>query len=146
MENEAMKFLEDAGYLVLATAGQGQPLCSLMACVAGPGEGRVHMAAETASRKYANMLENPWVSLLADTRDRDFSQGPGGIRAMTLSGTFSGPIPGEAVEAVREKFLSRHPGMGDFLDRPGVVFFAVALDSWDLLEGPSRVVSRSEFA
>ena len=54
---------------VLATASGGAPHCSLMAYVTDEDCSEIYMATQRNTQKYKNVLENPFVSLLIDTRE-----------------------------------------------------------------------------
>ena len=53
---------------VLATQHQQQPYTSLMAFAVTPDLRRIVFATARATRKYANLLDNPRASLLIDNR------------------------------------------------------------------------------
>ena len=60
--------LESQKLAVLATQRNGQPYSSLMAFAHTPDLARIVVATGRATRKHMNLLEEPRVSLLIDTR------------------------------------------------------------------------------
>src|SRR5512137_1024930 len=86
---DEMKNLLKAGNMcVLCTCAEGKPHCSLMAYVTDDSVTKVFMVTLKETQKYRNFLQNPQASLLVDTRNEPQTAGRGGIRALTVSGTF----------------------------------------------------------
>ena len=54
---------------VLATVGGRKPHCSLMAYVTDENCTEIYMVTHKNTNKYKNLMENPSVSLLIDTRE-----------------------------------------------------------------------------
>ncbi|MBW2515274.1 MAG: pyridoxamine 5'-phosphate oxidase family protein, partial [Deltaproteobacteria bacterium] len=70
---------------VLATVAGQKPYCSLMAYVTDDNCEKIYMVTHRNSTKYQNMLKNPAVSLLIDTREKSpRSQ----AKALTVEGVF----------------------------------------------------------
>ena len=67
---EQMKALaRDKNMCVLATIAKAKPYCSLMAYVADESCEEIYMVTHRKTQKYQNLIENPAVSLLIDTRE-----------------------------------------------------------------------------
>ncbi len=118
---------------VLATVGDGGPHCSLMSYAAAPDGAEIFMVTHRQTKKYRNLMKNPAVSLLIDTREGGSSSEP--IRALTVSGILR-KIGDEGERlAVRGKLLGNHPLLGEFLDDADAEIFAIRIVSLQLIEG-----------
>ncbi|GFK95563.1 hypothetical protein NNJEOMEG_03430 [Fundidesulfovibrio magnetotacticus] len=103
------------GLCAMATCGGGAPRASLMSYAVEPDCSSIYLATGSGTRKWANLRENPRVSLLIDER----CQAPDGdrsrVRALTLDCLH---IPLEVPAAKRaalERIAARHPHLRDFL-------------------------------
>jgi nitroimidazol reductase NimA-like FMN-containing flavoprotein (pyridoxamine 5'-phosphate oxidase superfamily) len=135
MSEEIKKFVREKDFCVMATSSGGTPHCSLMAYVSGEDEGEIYMVTHRNTTKYRNLLENPSVSLLVDTRE-DFRRGEG--KALTIEGIFQ-RIDDEAMQrSVKERLLDRHPNLEAFLFHPDAEPFCIKIRSFLLLEGPTK--------
>ena len=120
---------------VLATVGQGCPHCSLMAYVTDGECSEIYMATQKGSRKYRNLMENPLVSLLIDTREDQHGQKGAEAMALTVAGTLQQTDNPNKNHAMREKLLARHPRLNDFLNQPDVTIICIKISSFLLLKG-----------
>ena len=119
---------------VLATASGGRPHCSLMSYIADSDCRQIYLVTHRQTKKYKNLLENPWVSLLIDTREEEAHGDLGGKMALTISGTFQAIDP-DKKDGLRKSFLKKHPQLKDLVDDPEAEIFAVRVESFQLLEG-----------
>src|SRR4030065_2786642 len=85
---------------VLATVSEGKPHCSLMSYISDEEGQEVYLISHKQTKKYANLMENPTVSLLIDTREEEKSQRRINIKALTVSGEFQ---------------MMKDPGKRDFI-------------------------------
>jgi nitroimidazol reductase NimA-like FMN-containing flavoprotein (pyridoxamine 5'-phosphate oxidase superfamily) len=53
---------------VLATVSEGKPHCSLMSYISGEEGNEIYLISHRQTKKYANLMENPTVSLLSYAR------------------------------------------------------------------------------
>lgn len=120
---------------VLATVGQGCPHCSLMAYVTDDDCGEIYMATQKDSRKYRNLMENPLVSLLIDTREDHHGQKGADSKALTVAGTLQQTDNPVKYDSIREKLLTRHPRLNDFLNQPDATIICIKISSFLLLHG-----------
>lgn len=120
---------------VLATVSEGTPHCSLMSYISDEEGQEIYLISHKQTKKYANLIKNPTVSLLIDTREEEKSQRRINIKALTVSGEFQ-PIkdPGKR-ELIHKQFLDRHPHLADFLNDPGAEIFSIKIKSFQLLDG-----------
>lgn len=120
---------------VLATVGQGCPHCSLMSYVADDDCSEIYMVTQKDSRKYRNLMENPLVSLLIDTREDHTGHKRLEARALTVAGTLQPMEDPPKYNSVREKLLARHPQLDEFLNQPDAAILCIKISSFLLLDG-----------
>jgi nitroimidazol reductase NimA-like FMN-containing flavoprotein (pyridoxamine 5'-phosphate oxidase superfamily) len=132
MIEEIKQLLQEKSMCVLATASGGQPHCSLMAYVADEAGTELVLTTLRSTRKFRNIVDNPAVSLLVDTREdlvRDRA------RALTIEGTCRPVPPGPEREQARARLRSRHPHLASLLDDPESELLQVRVASLLLLKG-----------
>lgn len=136
MLESATKLLKENNHLVLATSHGPQPHCSLMSYVTDDQGRQIYMLTESHSRKYSNIVSNPKVSLLVDTRA---GVEPGGrVRALTVTGVYR-PIPDKSVkDEMLRRLLDRHPDLSELAKRPTAEVFCVEAEAFLLLDGVSE--------
>jgi hypothetical protein len=106
-----------------------------MAYVAAPDCRSLYLTTPRQTRKFRNLMENPGVSILIDTRCTDPLEN---VRALTISGIAAEVIDPWLRKTVRGLFVEMHPQLADFVDAPGSVFIVVTISSFQLLEGVQR--------
>jgi nitroimidazol reductase NimA-like FMN-containing flavoprotein (pyridoxamine 5'-phosphate oxidase superfamily) len=117
---------------VLATVADQKPYCSLMAYVTDENCEEIYMVTHRNSTKYQNMLQNPAVSLLIDTREKSpRSQ----AKALTVQGLFCTIETAEKRRQVAAKLLQTHPHLDAFMRDPEADVFCVKISSFLLLDG-----------
>jgi nitroimidazol reductase NimA-like FMN-containing flavoprotein (pyridoxamine 5'-phosphate oxidase superfamily) len=117
---------------VMATITDRKPYCSLMAYVTNRDCTEVYMVTHRQTQKYQNLMENPAVSLLIDTRDTSpRSQ----ARAMTVEGVYQKIRNLDKENKVRQKLLSAHPDFSEFLEHPEAEVLRIKIKSFLLLDG-----------
>ena len=133
---EQMKDIVKANDLcVLATVSEGKPHCSLMSYISDEEGQEIYLISNKETKKYSNLMENPTVSLLIDTREEEKGKRRVYIKALTVSGEFQTiKNPGKK-DIIRAKFLKRHPHLVDFLNDPGAEIFSIRIKSFQLLDG-----------
>jgi nitroimidazol reductase NimA-like FMN-containing flavoprotein (pyridoxamine 5'-phosphate oxidase superfamily) len=95
----------------------------------------IYLVSHKKTKKYANLMENPAVSLLIDTREEEKGQRRIYIRALTITGEFQTINDPVKKGLIREKFLNRHPHLIDFLNDPGAEIFSIKTKAFQLLDG-----------
>jgi nitroimidazol reductase NimA-like FMN-containing flavoprotein (pyridoxamine 5'-phosphate oxidase superfamily) len=117
---------------VLATIAGNKPYCSLMAYISNEQGNEIYMATHKKSRKYKNLIENPAVSLLIDTREESpRSQ----ANALTVTGKFEGIESSRKKLDIRAKLLGVHPHLKDFIQHPDAEILCIKIESFLLLNG-----------
>jgi nitroimidazol reductase NimA-like FMN-containing flavoprotein (pyridoxamine 5'-phosphate oxidase superfamily) len=133
---ERMKALaREKDICVLATISGTKPYCSLMAYATDDHCLEIYMVTHRRTTKYRNLLENPDVSLLIDTREEHHGAGRSHGKALTVSGTFEPLADGEKRKAVRAKLLERHPHLREFMNDPDAEPLCIKVTSFLLLDG-----------
>lgn len=121
---------------VLATISHNKPHCSLMAYTADDEGLEIYMVTNRDTKKYTNLVQNPAVSLLIDTRDEIRDSGRLKAEALTVEGEFQ-PIEDAGKEArVRDKLRARHPHLEELISDPNSAVFSIRVLSFLLLQGP----------
>ena len=101
---------------VLATYGDDQPYCSLMAFAVSDDLKSIIVATKKHSQKFANIQHHPRISLLVDNRKNqvdDFQQ----AIAVTILAQASEPAPAE-YEHFLNLYLFKHPYLRGFCQSP----------------------------
>ena len=121
---------------VLATVSGEQPHCSLMSYAVDAECREMFMVTFRNTKKYRNLINNPSVSLLIDSRDEERGAKSHQTRALTVNGMFEEVKNREKREVIRTRLLERHPHLQALADDPNAEFFTVRIKSMQLLEGP----------
>jgi len=124
--------IQEKNICVLATDAGGRPYCSLMAYVSDTSCEKIYMVTQRNSQKYKNLLENPAVSLLIDSRENSPQNL---VQAITVEGSFQKIEDSEERIRIRKMLLNTHPHLTDFIDQKGAEIFAINIGSFLLLKG-----------
>lgn len=129
------KLAKEKDLCVLATVSGEKPHCSLMAYTTDEDCSEIYMATHRSTKKFKNLVENPSVSLLIDTREEHKGSHRPEAKAMTVSGAFERLEDNQKKAWARAKLLSRHPHLKEFLDHPDAEVFGIKVRSFLLLDG-----------
>ena len=132
MLKERKALAREKNSCVLATIVDAKPYCSLMAYVTNRACTEIYMVTHRQSQKFQNLIANPAVSLMIDTRD---TSPRSAARAMTVEGAFQKIKDPAKEKKVRRKLLSAHPHLNEFMDHPQAEVFQVTIKSFLLLNG-----------
>jgi len=133
---EKMKDIVKANDLcVLATVSEGKPHCSLMSYISDEEGQEIYLISHKQTKKYANLMGNPTISLLIDTREEEKSQRRVDIKALTVNGEFQTINDPGKRDLIHKKFFKRHSHLADFLNDPGAEIFSIKIKSFQLLDG-----------
>ena len=128
--NTAQAMLMDNNLCVLATCSENKPNSSLMKYTCNNDASEMYMLTLKGSSKYKNILSNPEVSLLVDTRNNS-----NGIRALTIYGKASLPEDVTSRQVVISELVLKNPDLAVFAGNPEVCLIAVKIESFLLLDG-----------
>ena len=93
----------------------------------------IYMVTHRDTKKYQNLVNNPLVSLLIDTREEPSAASE--TIALTIDGLCS-PIKDEGkMTLVKAMLLDRHPQLKVFLDQSHAALLSVEITSFLLLDG-----------
>jgi nitroimidazol reductase NimA-like FMN-containing flavoprotein (pyridoxamine 5'-phosphate oxidase superfamily) len=120
---------------VLATVSGGKPHCSLMSYLSDEKGREIYLVSHKQTKKYANLMENPMVSLLIDTREEEKGRKRIHVKTLTVSREFQTIKDLGEKDLIRTKFLKRHPHLADFLNSPQADIFSIRIRSFELLHG-----------
>ncbi|MDD4240543.1 MAG: pyridoxamine 5'-phosphate oxidase family protein [Smithellaceae bacterium] len=135
MRPDIRELIQSGKTCVLATVSEGQPHCSLMSYAADENGREIYMATLKNTKKYKNLVVNPSVSLLIDSREAGSPGRQGTTRALTITGTFQSGLGEQRRETLRQKLLARHPELADFLANPAAEIVVIKVNALQLLEG-----------
>lgn len=136
MHQAMQMMLRQEDLCVLATSSPDGPHCSLMAYICDEDCTALYMVTLKDTRKFINLQGNDTVSVLIDNRlagrDRQTMQ------AMTLRGRFRLLADQAILADTRRRFLARHPHLTAFASSVDACFFAVDIESLQLLTGATN--------
>lgn len=136
MMDRMKSMLKEGDICVLATCSENRPHCSLMGYVTDEAVETVYMVTLKDSRKHRNVLENPRVSLLVDTRQDIPVLGRKGVRALTVHGVCR-PLPTEEGRPILLELAGRHPHLEPISSHPDAAVLEVKVEGFLLLDGVS---------
>lgn len=129
---EMMNVLAAQDMCVLATVNGEVPHCSLMAYITDERHRKVYMITHKNTKKYANLIANPAVCLLIDTRLSAKHSSREKVQALTINGIFE-PVEQQETAALSDRFIEAHPHLRDFAMDDDAQVFAVKLQALQLL-------------
>lgn len=116
---------------VLATHGEGQSYGSLVAFAVTDDLKRLLFATTRATRKYANLMKNPRVAMVMDSRsnkESDFHQ----AIAVTATGRVKEAV-GSEKDRLTRLYLSKHPHLVDFVSSPTCALVILEVETYYLV-------------
>lgn len=123
---------------VLATVFEGRPHCSLMAYAVDDAGREIYMATSRNTTKFRNLLKNPYVSLLIDTRGDHGGHRHAETQALTIAGEFRPIRDSKERAAISARLTAVHPELKDLISHHDAEVFSVKATSFLLLEGISN--------
>ena len=120
---------------VLATVSDGDPHCSLMAYATDEDCQEIYMVTQKGTKKYENLISNPSVSLLIDTRAEQGISQPLQAKALTIAGIFQEIDDERKKKLVRTRLLERHPYLAGFIDQGDTELICIKATSFLVLNG-----------
>ena len=95
--------------------------------------GTLYLVSTGESQKFKNLLANPRVSVLVDSRQHPTARA--NIVSVTFAGLFK-PLADADIAPLKTAFAEKHPELKEILNHPDSVIFAIKLQSYLLLDGP----------
>jgi nitroimidazol reductase NimA-like FMN-containing flavoprotein (pyridoxamine 5'-phosphate oxidase superfamily) len=131
-------------HAVLSTDSKGQPYSSLVAFALLPDLKGAVFATPKATLKYENILENPQVALLIDTRSNR-EEDLMGAEAVTIIGRAKPVRRGKTWNDLSRILLQKHPGLTRFV-RSATTALVLVEASHCIHVGQFQTVSRWDIA
>jgi general stress protein 26 len=133
--NEKMRsILEQNSLCVLATISADKPHCSLMSYILDETRTKFLMTTLKDSRKFRNVVANPNVSILVDTRTTCQNNGED-LQALTIWGHCSLIVEDRERLRLLEILATRHPRLQELVERPDAQVLCIQIESILLLDG-----------
>lgn len=132
MRSDIRKMIAENKVCVLATVAKGEPHCSLMSYATDDECREIYMATLQDTKKYHNLVANPSVSLLIDTRD---ASPRGKTRALTVTGVYEDVVNDQRTKEIRDALILKHPDLKDFFNNPAARIVVVRATALQLLDG-----------
>jgi len=133
---ETMKaIVKEEDICVLATVSEWKPHCSLMSYVSDEEGREIYMISHRRTKKFANLMANPSVSLLIDTREKDRGNKRANVKALTVEGEFQRIDDPVKKDFTRDRLLQTHPHLIDVIQDPDAEIFSIKVKSFQLLDG-----------
>jgi nitroimidazol reductase NimA-like FMN-containing flavoprotein (pyridoxamine 5'-phosphate oxidase superfamily) len=120
---KVISLLRSHGFGVLATYGGEYPYTSLISLHVSADARRILFPTMRRTQKYTNILYDARVSVLFDNRDSATDQEHS--YALTVMGK-ARETEKKMLPKLRWRFLSRHPGLSDFLAQPQTCLVTIA--------------------
>jgi heme iron utilization protein len=118
-------------FAVLATRSSDQIHTTLVAFAATDDLKTIFVCTPRATRKYANLKQNPSVSLLVHNSSNMATDIRRSI-AVTVSGTAE-EVPAGRLEAARAVYLGKQPHMAGFATAPNTAIIEVTVGRYDVV-------------
>ncbi len=135
MDPRIMQVIQSQRLCVLATSSPEGPYCSLMGYLWDEHANEFYMVTDSGSKKFLNLMQNPRVSLLLDTRTRGSQTKKNPILALTVQGTAQ-TLPKDTLEdEIRRKMVEINPQLARLIQKPDTVVVRIRPSSFLLLEG-----------
>jgi len=138
MIEKIKEMIRENSMCVLATCYDNKPHCSLMAYWADRQAECIYMVTRKDTNKYKNLLKNPRVSLLIDTRAGKGPEERAAVQALTIAGTCAPVREQREKGSVGRQLVNQHPHLKELAEHPDADIICVQLDSFLLLDGPMK--------
>ncbi len=123
---------------VLATVSHNKPRCSLMAYTTDSEGKEFYMVTSRETSKFRNLIDNPNVSLLIDSREDDKAPDRNRAWALTVSGRAREIVNREKQQEIGLVLLEKNPHLKELLDKDDTAVLCVEAESFLLLKGVSE--------
>ncbi|MDZ7760373.1 MAG: pyridoxamine 5'-phosphate oxidase family protein [Desulfovermiculus sp.] len=136
---EKVRTLLESHYLgVLATSGPQGPHASLVAFASSFDVRTLVLATPMSTRKYANMLSDPRVALLADSRSNQSSDFHAAVAVTAYGQAHVGST--EKDLELMHLYLDKNPHLVDFVHAPSCALVSITVDRYSLVTSFQQVM------
>jgi hypothetical protein len=115
-------------FCVLATQGQGQPYGSLVAFAETDDLKQLVFATNRGTRKFSNLMSEPRVALVIDSRSNSDSDLRNAVAVTALGPAHD--AAGDERERLAGVYLAKHPGLAGFVNAPEMAVCVVAVEDY----------------
>jgi len=115
-------------FCVLATQGQGQPYGSLVAFAETDDMKQLVFATSRETRKFSNLVSEPRVALVIDSRSNSDSDLRNAVAVTALGPAHE--AAGDEKERLARVYVAKHPGLAGFIGSPDMAVCAVAVEDY----------------
>jgi nitroimidazol reductase NimA-like FMN-containing flavoprotein (pyridoxamine 5'-phosphate oxidase superfamily) len=136
MLNRIKAILGENSLCVLATCSENRPHCSLMAYLYDIRENILYMMTLRTTQKYRNIRQNPWVSVMVDTRSHDC--GRDNIQALTVSGYCSLLVGAPIRSDIISRMVDRHPHLLELSNHADLEVLIIHSTAFLLMDGAMK--------
>lgn len=138
LQQTVRALLDSQAHGVMATQHDRQPYTSLMAFAVTPDLQRIVIATYRATRKHANLLANPRVSLLIDNRTNASVDYHDAV-AISAQGTVV-EVEGARRDELLQLYLGKHPELADFTAAADCVLLQLNVDCYYVVSQFQNVI------
>jgi nitroimidazol reductase NimA-like FMN-containing flavoprotein (pyridoxamine 5'-phosphate oxidase superfamily) len=131
--------IKENNFCVLSTSSDNRPNSSLMQYVSSETGAEIYMLTMKGSTKYGNILNNPHVSLLVDTRVEAAGENRD-IKALTAYGRAGIVTDKYEEKMLKERLVKLNPGLSVISESPESCVVRVEVESFLLLEGVNESI------
>jgi len=124
---------------VLATREPRSPYQSLLAFAVSRDLKHIYFATSENTRKYANLIRSPQVSMLFDNRADALGDFDRGVVVTALGRAEQ--VKAGAKKAVLSLFLRRHPGLDAFVHLPSCRIFQISVKTYIIVTEFQQVMT-----
>ena len=122
---------------VLATGSEAGPYCCLVAVAASSDLGELFFVTPRPTRKYRNILADPRVCLLMDSRSNSEADFEHAV-AVTVLGS-AAEADTEQARGMLARYVERHPHLAEFASSPQCALVRVQVDRYVIVQHFQRV-------
>jgi nitroimidazol reductase NimA-like FMN-containing flavoprotein (pyridoxamine 5'-phosphate oxidase superfamily) len=130
--------LKGQNLAVLSTHHKGQPYASLVVFAATEDLRQILFATTRATRKYENIVQDPRVALLVDSRTNLNTDIHGAI-AVTVTGRVE-EVKDKDQEAFLKIYLAKHPHLKDFVRSPTCALLRIKVETYYMVSKFQKVI------
>lgn len=125
---ELEKLFSSQNLAVLATSGESGPYGNLVAFMASPDLKYLLFATQKATRKFGNLLENPFVAFVIDNRSNKVDDFMNAVAVTALGKAFE--LKSREKVTLVEAYIDKHPHLKDFVSSPSCALVKVEIEKY----------------
>ena len=128
IQEDLSTFFSSQRLAVLATHDKGQPYTSLVAFLSSKDLKNIYFATTRATRKYANLMTDPRVSMLIDNRSNEMTDFRSSM-AVTATGNAE-EVEGSDWDRLFQMYIARHPNLEEFVSSPTCALLRIRVEKY----------------